>query len=138
MSQPARSHLKGLTLAYASTLVLLVAVADRGALAVSYLSRLPAADKLAHFLLMGLLSFLCNSALGGRRLRWKRLSVLRGSALVGVFVAAEEVSQLWMTHRSFELADLAADAAGIWVFGRLALAAGDADGEEARADRRRR
>ena len=122
MSERAHRHLKWLTLAYASTLMLLVAVADRGALAVSYLSMLPAADKIGHFLLMGFLSYLTNTALGGQRLCWKPLSVLKGSALVGVFVTAEELSQLWMTHRSFELADLAADAAGIWIFGRISLA----------------
>ena len=114
-------QLKWLTVAYASTLVLLVVAADRGALAVSHLAMLPAADKIGHFLLMGFFSYLTNTALDGQCVRWKRISVLKGSALVSVFVTAEELSQLWMTHRSFELADLAADAAGIWIFGRISL-----------------
>ena len=120
MSRPPRGHLRWLTLAYASTLMLLVAAADRGTLKVSYLTVLPAADKIGHFLLMGLMSYLINSALGGQRLSWRRLSVLKGSAFLSLLVAAEELSQLWLTHRNFELADLAADAAGIWLFGRLA------------------
>ena len=122
MTDRARGHLKWLTLAYASALVLLVIVADRGSLMISYLASLPAFDKIAHFLLMGFLSYLANTALGCRRLRSGRASVLMGSLLVGVVVTAEEVSQLWMIHRAFDLADLAADLAGIWVFGRIALA----------------
>ncbi len=122
MSEQTRGQLKWLTLAYASTLVLLIVVADRGSLAISYLASLPAVDKIGHFLLMGFLSYLANAALGVRRLRWKRVSVLAGSLVVAILVTAEELSQLWMTHRSFETADLAADLAGIWVFGRIALA----------------
>ncbi len=112
-------RLKWLTLAYASTLVLLIAVADRGTLAISWLAGLPAGDKIGHFVLMGLLSYLVNTALGGARWHWQRLSVLKGSLLVTALVVAEELSQLWLTHRAFELADLTADVAGIWVFGLL-------------------
>ena len=115
-------RLKWLSLAYISALILLIAAANRGALAISYLAALPAGDKIGHFLLMGLLSYLANTTLGGSRLRWKRCSILKGSILVTAFVVLEEISQLWMTHRAFELADLAADAAGIWVFGLLATA----------------
>lgn len=119
MSEHTPRHLKLLTLVYAATLVLLVAAADRGALMVTYLAGLPAVDKVGHFLLIGLLSYLVNACFGGRRLRWKRISVLQSSALLAVLVACEELSQLALTHRSFELTDLAADAAGIWFFGRL-------------------
>ncbi len=121
MSHHAR-RLKWLTLAYASTLILLVAAANRGILMTSYLAALPAGDKIGHFLLMGLLSYLTNTAFSGARLHWRRLTVLKGNILVAAFVLLEEVSQLWIAHRAFELADLAADAAGIWAFGRLAQA----------------
>ncbi len=113
MPMPSRQRLKWLTLAYAAALVLLIVAADRGALAVSWLAAVPAGDKICHFLLMGFLSYLTNAALGGRRLRWWRLSVLKGSFLVGALVLIEEISQIWITHRAFELADLAADLAGI-------------------------
>lgn len=105
--------MKWLTLAYATTLVVLIAVANRGALPTSWLAAVPLSDKIGHFVLMGLLSYLTNAALGGRRLRWRRLSVLQGSALVAALVLTEEISQLWIPHRAFELADLAADLAGI-------------------------
>ena len=108
-----------LTLAYASTLILLIAAADRGVLAISWLAAVPANDKIGHFVLMGLLSYLVNTAFGGARWRWRRLSVLKGSVLVATLVAVEEVSQLWIAHRAFDLTDLAADFAGIWAFGLL-------------------
>jgi len=45
--------------------------------------------------------------------------VLKGSLWIGAVVVLEEISQLWIAHRAFELADLAADGAGIWVAGLL-------------------
>ena len=119
MSVPAR-RLRWLTLVYASTLILLIVAANRGALAISWLAGIPANDKIGHFVLMGLLSYLVNSAFGGAQWRWRRLSVLKGSVLVTTLVAIEEVSQLWIVHRAFDPADFAADVAGIWVFGLLA------------------
>ncbi len=119
-------RLKWLTLAYASAVVLLIAAADRGVLVVSWLAALPAGDKIGHFVLIGLLSYLANVALApqgavpSRRCR-RSLSAFRGSLLIGALVVAEEVSQLWIANRAFELADLAADAAGIWFFGMLSV-----------------
>ncbi len=120
MSEIPPRRLRLLTLAYASALVLLIAVADRGALAVRWLADLPAADKVAHFVLIGFMALLANAALGDARLRWRALAARKGSVLVGAVVLIEEVSQLWLSHRAFELADLAADFAGIWLLGRLA------------------
>ena len=45
--------------------------------------------------------------------------VLLGSVAVLILAAAEEVSQLYIPGRSFDLFDLAADALGIWFLGRL-------------------
>ena len=120
MSDVSRQRLKWLTLAYASTLLILIAVADRGALAIRWLAHLPAGDKLGHFVLFGLMSLLANAALGDARLRWRAFCARKGSMVVGAAVILEEVSQLWLSHRAFELADLAADCAGIWIFGLLA------------------
>jgi hypothetical protein len=77
-------------------------------------------DKLGHFVLFGLLAFLVNLVLQATVVRCGRLPLLKGSALVMVIVIAEEVSQLLFVSRSFELLDLAADLAGIWIFGQLA------------------
>jgi VanZ family protein len=45
--------------------------------------------------------------------------VLLGSLVVVILAAAEEVSQLYIPGRSFDLLDLAADALGIWLLGRV-------------------
>ena len=108
-----------LTLAYAALLLAVVLAADQGALPVAaLLADVPAGDKLGHFVLMGGLSFLAAVSLG---LRYRRsTAVVRAAFLVALLVGIEEGSQLWLAHRSFEPADLLADAAGILVFAGLA------------------
>ena len=120
MHNESSSRLRVLTLLYGLTLILLVVVADRGSLVTSYLAGLPAGDKVGHFVLMGLMAYLLNSSLGGKEVRWRRVAVLKGSLLVAILVVLEEFSQIWIAHRSFEPADLAADFAGIWFFSRWA------------------
>ena len=100
----------------------LVGLADsgRGRWLFGMTESIPGGDKLGHFILFGLLAFLVNLVLHATVVRWGRLTILKGSALVMVIVMAEEVSQLLFVSRSFELLDLAADLAGIWIFGQLA------------------
>lgn len=100
----------------------LVVLADsgRGRWLFGMAESIPGGDKIGHFILFGLLAFLVNLVLHATVVRWGRLTILKGSALVMVIVVAEEVSQLFFVSRSFELLDLAADLAGIWVFGQLA------------------
>ncbi len=116
----AESRLERLTFLYALALIALVVAAGHGSLAMPALAALPAYDKIGHFLLFGLLSYLVNLRLGAARLRLGRGRVLAGSLALGVVVVAEELSQIWIAQRNFEIADLLADAAGILVFGRFA------------------
>jgi len=81
---------------------------------------IPGGDKAGHFVLFGLLAFLVNLVMSATVVRFGRLALLKGSAIVMVIVIAEEVSQLLFVSRSFELLDLTADLAGIWIFGQLA------------------
>jgi len=113
-------RLRLLTLLYGLTLISLIVVAGRGSLVTSYLAGLPAGDKIGHFVLMGLMAYLLNSSFGGQEFRWRRIVVLKGSLWIGILVVLEEFSQIWIAHRSFEPADLAADFAGIWFFSRCA------------------
>ena len=83
--------------------------------------RIPGGDKLGHFLLMGLLSFLLNVSLDCRTLRVFGRTLLTGSLVACVAVTLEELSQLFVRYRTFDFADLLFDYGGIWVFGRLAL-----------------
>ena len=83
--------------------------------------RIPGGDKLGHFLLMGLFSFLLNVSLSCRTVRVTSARVLLGSAVVCAAVTLEEFSQIFVRYRTFDLVDLFFDYAGIWAFGRLAL-----------------
>ena len=115
----ARAH--GLTLLYLLAILALIFAADHGTLAVPpAVAAVPAADKAGHFLLFGLLSYLLNVSLGARRLRLGRVRVLAGSLALAVAVTVEELSQIWIANRSFDLADLLADVAGVLAFGHLA------------------
>src|SRR5688572_30509095 len=69
----------------------------------------PGGDKLGHFLLMGLLSFLLNASLRCRELDVRVTHVLLGSVIVSIVVTLEEVSQIFMQYRSFDLVDLLFD-----------------------------
>jgi polysaccharide biosynthesis protein VpsQ len=82
---------------------------------------IPGGDKLGHFLLMGLLSFLLNVSLDCRALRAFGRAALVGSLVACAAVTLEEFSQLFVRHRTFDPVDLIFDYGGIWVFGRLAL-----------------
>lgn len=77
-------------------------------------ARVPYGDKAAHFALMGVLALVISLALGGPATRRTptRASLLGG---VGVFVVVlgEELSQIFVETRTFDLLDLTADALGI-------------------------
>ena len=83
--------------------------------------RIPGGDKLGHFLLMGLLSFLLNVSLDCRTLRAFGRALLLGSLIACVAVTLEEFSQIFVRYRTFDPVDLLFDYGGIWAFGRLAL-----------------
>jgi len=97
--------------------VQLAIVAGAGVLASA--RRLPAAlfssgvDKLGHFLGLGVLAFLAVSFFG--RSRWRRTVVIVAAASV-----VEELSQRLLPARTFDLGDMAANLAGIGLFGALA------------------
>ncbi|MEL6657973.1 MAG: VanZ family protein [Bacteroidota bacterium] len=81
---------------------------------------LPFGDKMGHFLLYGMLAFLVNLAFSNARWRLAGWLVLKGSTLVVLFAVAEELTQIFLANRSFELVDILCDLLGIYVFGKLA------------------
>ena len=87
----------------------------------SIIRSVPGGDKSGHFLLMGLLSFLLNTSLRCREVDVRSKHVLLGSVIVSIAVTLEEVSQIFVQYRSFDLGDLLFDYLGIWVFGKVAL-----------------
>jgi polysaccharide biosynthesis protein VpsQ len=119
---PAFMKLKWLTIIYALFLVVLVVLASQKQylFLFRFVRRTPHADKVGHLLLMGLLSFLVNLAISCKRIKIGRVQLLAGSLLVGLVVTLEELSQIFLRYRSFDLIDLAFDYAGILLFGYLA------------------
>ena len=87
----------------------------------SIIRSIPGGDKGGHFLLMGLLSFLLNTSLRCRAVNLRTRRVLLGSVIVSMAVTLEEVSQIFVQYRRFDLVDLLFDYLGIWVFGKIAL-----------------
>lgn len=82
--------------------------------------QLPYGDKIGHFLLMGLFSFLLNLALKARTIPIWRINFLLGTLIVLVVVTVEEFSQQFIRGRTFDYTDLIADLAGILAFGEIA------------------
>lgn len=117
-------YTKPALLAFSMFLAGLVILADsgRGGWLFALAGRIPAGDKLGHFLLFGTLSCLLNGHWRGRTLRLFGGTALSGSTLIMAVVTLEECSQVFFRSRTFDLLDLAADAVGIWFGGRLAMA----------------
>ncbi|PSB53803.1 VanZ family protein [Chamaesiphon polymorphus] len=83
----------------------------------SLVDSLPFGDKWGHLVLIGLLTFLLNHALSGRKMKIGRLKILLGGTIVAVAITVEEISQIWMPLRSFDLIDLSANYLGITLAG---------------------
>lgn len=76
---------------------------------------------MAHFILVGGVSFFVNLLLEVRKTKLGSSQILLGSFLVFSFITLEEFSQLFLVRRNFDLIDLAANYLGIFIFGQLAL-----------------
>ena len=73
-------------------------------------------DKIGHFLLMGNLALLTNLSLNHRMVNLAKITLPLGSILIFMLVLAEEFSQIFISRRTFDLLDLAADFSGITFF----------------------
>lgn len=114
--------IKLLAAIYVIVLVAIIFIAD--AEQYSHLLRpirgIPYGDKISHFLLMGVLSFLVNLSFSCSRIKALGFYFLKGSLIVALIVTLEEFSQLFFKYRTFDLIDLVSDYLGIFLFGRLA------------------
>ncbi len=115
--------MKLITIIYVCFILFIIALADQGKL--GYIAvivyEVPYTDKLGHFILMGLLAFLINLSLKCSTISIWNSNFLKGSIIIISLVTLEEISQLFVETRTFDLMDLVADYLGIFVFGRLAL-----------------
>lgn len=117
------NKIQRIALLYSILIVAIIILANQGKnqSLISLVHALPFGDKLGHFTLMGMLGLVVNLSLQCARWHWGYITVLKGSVLVAIVVVLEELSQLFISTRSFDWGDLLADFLGIVVFGQLAL-----------------
>lgn len=115
-------RIKIVTAVYVFILAGIVVLADfRGTrYLLGFIGDIPFGDKIGHFILMGMFSFLLNLALSAKTFRVLKVNILVGSLIVLTLVTLEECSQIFVGGRSFDLTDLIFDCAGIFVFGEAA------------------
>ena len=77
----------------------------------------PGGDKLGHFVLLGIASFFANQVLYPRHFLVFGKGFFVGTLIVLVAITAEEISQMFLAHRTFDLLDLS--------FSYLGIIAGD-------------
>lgn len=108
------------TIAFASFIVFIIVLANQGSQAFIFrwVKVIPLGDKIGHFFLVGTLACFVNYSLNWRKMRLPFVHLLLGSLLVAVVMLVEEISQLWLTHRTFDLLDLTSDLLGIWLLPR--------------------
>lgn len=112
-----------ITAAYISFIILIIVMADMGALnpLIYWIHSMPYGDKVGHFILIGVLSFVVNMSLGATRFYWLGQSVLKGSLIIFILITLEEFSQLFIASRHFDIGDLFSNYLGILVLGHCAI-----------------
>jgi hypothetical protein len=116
-------NIRKITVGYIIFILIIIVIADQGdyiAILTDWLDQIPYGDKGGHLILMGLLSLMVNLSLQCTRWRVGQHTFLKGSVIVAVLVTLEEISQLFVSGRTFDWSDLLADYLGIWLFGQLA------------------
>jgi VanZ family protein len=116
------NRFKWLTGVYITGLALITITANAGLGPVYFplIYTIPGLDKVGHFVLVGLLSYLINRLFKIEKIRFYSWKILKGSLFVFLGVSLEEISQLFFVHRAFSWLDLASDLGGILVGGWLA------------------
>ena len=104
-------------------IVLVIILADTGHLgALGEVYDFPGGDKVGHFVLFGLLSFVINlSVFQARPLDDKKRLALITSLMMALFVGLEEYSQRFFPVRSSDIFDFLASGVGIACFAWLAV-----------------
>ena len=81
----------------------------------------PYGDKVGHVFLYGFLTLAANLAFKIRTFVVYGWNLYIGTAIVSLFVLVEEISQVLLPSRTFDLVDLVADIVGITVFSFLSV-----------------
>ena len=93
----------------------IVYAADHGTLPffIRRLYMFPGGDKLGHFVLLAIASFFANQLLYPRHILVFGKVFFVGSLIVLVAITAEEISQMFLANRTFDLIDLSCSYLGI-------------------------
>lgn len=83
--------------------------------------RIPYDDKIAHFLMIGALALCVNLTLAAASFSIGKFRILKGSAIVLIFMTLEELSQAFFPSRQCSWGDLLANYAGVLCFGQMAM-----------------
>ena len=116
-------NIRKITIGYIIFILIIVVIADQGdylAILKDWVDKIPYGDKGGHLILMGLLSLAVNLSFQCNQWRLGQRTFLKGSVIVIILVTLEEISQLFISNRTFDWGDLLSDYLGIWVFGQLA------------------
>ena len=114
--------LRKMTLLYMAFLLLVIVAADSGWARPVFraVQKTAAGDKFFHFLLFGLLAFMCGVSFEQNPKVIQGVSILPSSVFIFLFVVIEEASQIFLVNRSADIWDLVADVIGITLFDYLA------------------
>jgi len=112
--------IKWLTGVFILVLILIVVIANvgLGSTYFPFIYSIPGLDKIGHFFLMGVFSFLINLLLKAKKIQFSSLNFLLGSLVVFLVVTFEELSQLFLIYLSW--LDLVFDLGGVFLGGQLA------------------
>ncbi|WP_293122703.1 VanZ family protein [Microcoleus sp. bin38.metabat.b11b12b14.051] len=102
-------------LVYFLIILSIMLVADMGLL-VNFSLAHPPYDKVGHFILYGIASFLCHRATGKKMMSLFGYPIPFGPALFTIFTAGEETLQAILPNRTASIEDFLASFAGIIVF----------------------
>lgn len=115
--------MKWITILFALFIILIIVLADTGNLGILKLvNQLPYGDKMGHFILYGLLTFLVALTLfRSFPLQTPQRIALISGLVLAAFIGLEEFSQQHFAERIFSYRDLIASYLGVIFFSWLAL-----------------
>ncbi|MBE9097385.1 VanZ family protein [Tychonema sp. LEGE 07203] len=100
---------------YFLTILSIMLAADMGLL-VNFSLAHPPYDKVGHFVLYGIASFLCHRATGKKTIGLFNFAIPFGPAIFTIFTAGEEMLQAILPNRTASIEDLLFSLGGILVF----------------------
>lgn len=104
-----------LAIGFFAFIVWIIYLANTGAESIffDFVRSIPYGDKIGHVGLIGTLTLLAVVALKFKSIKVRSVAIYYGVALVFAFVLIEELSQLFIPSRTFDLVDMTANIVGI-------------------------